>query len=220
MRVEPRLERALHPLEHLRAAGELEQAIELRAAMNERTERAAVRRRRCEGVEQLAQSFDLGVAEAVGGKALPERPPRLAREEAVEDIIEPRAITGALDDHGGDRVTNGIARLEAHGTHRAHGIDGLRRRDREACPTEHPEELVGDTQGCPHVRHRERELTAVAARKASGGGSGVGAGPASASSVFSVASRRASPLGSYPMKTSRTMPFLSTMIIVGSAVTP
>ena len=74
MRVEPRLQRALHAIEHLRAARQLQQAIELGPAMHERPQRAVGGRRR-ERIEQLAQRVELGIVEAVVGEALPERAP-------------------------------------------------------------------------------------------------------------------------------------------------
>ena len=110
----------------------------------------------------------------------------------VERVVEARAITRALDDHGRDGVANDVARLEADGAHRAHRIDGLRRGDGKAGPPKHPEELVGHTESRAHVRHRERAYRAGGRGAAGvGGGIGAGGGAVSARSVFSEASRRA-----------------------------
>ena len=75
-------------------------------------------------------------------------------KNGIEGLVEARAIPCALHDHGGDRIAHGLAGLEAHRANRANRVDGLRRRDGKARPTEHPEELVGHAKRCAHVGHR------------------------------------------------------------------
>src|SRR4029078_9055852 len=99
---------------------------------------------------------ELGRRKSLRQKALPERSPRSTVEERIEHGVEAIAIAPPLHEDRGKGVAHDPWRRNTDSAARSHGVDGLRRRDVEARPPKHPEELVDHAEQRLYVRHRQK----------------------------------------------------------------